>query len=221
MMQLIRTLLARLRALRLALTTALFYQRIKWLYPNVTLGRNIQVYGPLIWKVSRQSTVVIGDNVVFRSSTEHNAVGIYSPVTIAVASGATLRIDHDCGFSGTSICVWSAVTIGPYCNFGGNTSLWDTDFHPLDYKLRRVQTEGAQTAPITVGADAFVGAGAIVLKGTQIGERSIVGAGSVVTRRIPADEIWAGNPARFIRRVAQAETPVSEPIDLLVTVKTD
>ena len=47
----------------------------------------------------------------------------------------------------------------------------------------------------------FIGANSIILKGVTIGERSIIGAGSVVTKNIPDDEIWAGNPAKFIRKI--------------------
>lgn len=47
----------------------------------------------------------------------------------------------------------------------------------------------------------FIGAGTTILKGTTIGSRSIIGAGSIVSGTIPADEIWAGNPARRIRGI--------------------
>ncbi|WP_338875456.1 acyltransferase [Spirosoma sp. SC4-14] len=202
MIQLIRRVLNLIRTSWQAIQNALFYQRIKLFYPNVTLGKNIQLYGRLVWKVAPGAKVVIGDNVVFRSATKHNAIGLYNPVIISVANGASLYIDHDCGFSGTSINVADSITIGPYCNLGGNTCLWDNDFHPLDYQLRRIQLEGFRKASIQIGADAFIGANSIVLKGVTIGERAIIGAGSVVTRSIPADQIWAGNPARFIRNVS-------------------
>ncbi|MCD7824200.1 MAG: hypothetical protein LUG86_09355 [Oscillospiraceae bacterium] len=57
------------------------------------------------------------------------------------------------------------------------------------------------TRPVAVGNGAFIGAHTIILKGVTVGEKSIVGAGSVVTKSIPDGEIWAGNPAHFIRKV--------------------
>jgi acetyltransferase-like isoleucine patch superfamily enzyme len=57
------------------------------------------------------------------------------------------------------------------------------------------------TKPVVIRDGAFIGAHTIVLKGVTIGERSVVGAGSVVTKDIPDGEIWAGNPARFIRKL--------------------
>ena len=56
-------------------------------------------------------------------------------------------------------------------------------------------------APVVIKDNAFIGAKVIVLKGVTIGENSIIGAGSVVTRSVPDNEIWAGNPAKFIRKV--------------------
>ena len=58
-----------------------------------------------------------------------------------------------------------------------------------------------KTAPISIEKDAFIGGGTIILKGVRIGEESVVGAGSVVTKSIPAKEIWADNPAKFIRKL--------------------
>ena len=56
-------------------------------------------------------------------------------------------------------------------------------------------------APVVIEDNVFIGARCIILKGVTIGENSVVGAGSVVTKSIPANEIWAGNPAKFIRKI--------------------
>lgn len=56
-------------------------------------------------------------------------------------------------------------------------------------------------AKVTIEHDVFVGAGCIILKGVTIGACSVIGAGSVVTKNIPANQVWAGNPARFIRNL--------------------
>lgn len=76
----------------------------------------------------------------------------------------------------------------------------DTDFHPLAPEGRRYRSElEAQAEPVEIGDDVFVGARAIILRGVTVGEGSVVGAGSVVTRDIPAYSVCAGNPARVIR----------------------
>ena len=77
----------------------------------------------------------------------------------------------------------------------------DTDFHPLDYISRRVGIDGTLTAPIRIEDDVFIGAGVIIMKGVTIGKHSVIGAGAVVTKSVPENEVWAGNPAHFIRKV--------------------
>lgn len=57
------------------------------------------------------------------------------------------------------------------------------------------------TSPIRKGDEVFIGADVIILKGVSIGERSIIGAGSVVTKDVPPDKIWAGPPAKFVRKI--------------------
>jgi acetyltransferase-like isoleucine patch superfamily enzyme len=58
-----------------------------------------------------------------------------------------------------------------------------------------------RTDPVKIKKYAFIGGGSIILKGVTVGENSIIVAGSVVTRDIPDNEIWGGNPAKFIRKV--------------------
>lgn len=88
------------------------------------------------------------------------------------------------------------VIIGDYTLFGPAVQIY-TATHPLDAAERRRGLEAAK--PITIGRDVWVGGGAIICPGVTIGDRSVIGAGSVVTKDIPADVIAAGNPCRVIR----------------------
>ena len=76
-----------------------------------------------------------------------------------------------------------------------------TPEHPLDAIARR----GEETArPIVIGDDVWIGGGAIVLAGVTVGDRSVIGAGSVVTRDVPSDVVVVGNPAKIVRRLTPA-----------------
>ena len=76
--------------------------------------------------------------------------------------------------------------------------IWDTDFHAIEYN-DRCKNVNIKSAPIFIKEGAFIGACSIILKGVTIGKHSVIGAGSVVTKNIPDNEIWGGNPARFIK----------------------
>lgn len=166
-----------------------------------SLGNNVVFYGRPLLRILPGAKISVGDNVNFISAPSANLVGLTKPMSMVVLQGATLNIGGDTGFSGVSIVCHESITIGQYCNIGGNVWIWDTDFHSLDWQIRRKTSAGPSTKPIVIGNDVFVGANTIILKGVEIGDRSIVGAGSVVSKNIPADELWAGNPARFVRKI--------------------
>jgi acetyltransferase-like isoleucine patch superfamily enzyme len=84
---------------------------------------------------------------------------------------------------------------------GANTTIVDTDFHPLDPTERRLRPAEAKTAPIFIEDDVFIGMNCLILKGVRLGQGSVVGAGSVVTKDVPPGSIVAGNPAQVIRRI--------------------
>lgn len=79
--------------------------------------------------------------------------------------------------------------------------IYDNDFHSISYTERINGDKNIKAAPVIIQDSAFIGAHSIILKGVTIGARSVVGAGSVVAKSIPSDEVWAGNPARFIRKL--------------------
>ena len=87
---------------------------------------------------------------------------------------------------------------------GANCQIYDTDFHPLESRYRFGEERNnsyIRRKSVIIEDGAFIGSGTIVLKGTHIGSRSIIGAGSVVCGEIPAFEVWAGAPARFIKKI--------------------
>ncbi|HWI37800.1 MAG TPA: DapH/DapD/GlmU-related protein [Burkholderiales bacterium] len=88
------------------------------------------------------------------------------------------------------------VRIGDFTLFGPGVQIL-TPLHPLDAELRRRQEYGK---PIEIGADVWIGGGALILAGVEIGSRAVFGAGSVVTRDVPDDVSAAGNPCRVIRK---------------------
>ena len=122
-----------------------------------------------------------------------------------------ITIGDNVGIS--SACIWSqtSITIGNNVNIGGDCLIMDSDAHPHDYIKRRnnyVMEVGINnylqeipSKPIIIGDDCWIGARCIILKGVSIGARSIIAAGSVVTKDIPADCIAAGCPTKILKRL--------------------
>ena len=90
------------------------------------------------------------------------------------------------------------VEIGDFAQFGPAVQIY-TATHPLNAALRRQQEFGK---PIVIGADVWVGGGAVICPGVRVGAKSVIGAGSVVTRDVPPGVFAAGNPCRIIREIA-------------------
>ena len=84
--------------------------------------------------------------------------------------------------------------------FGPNVQIY-TATHPMNHKIRAEGLEFAK--PILIGDDVWVGGSAVICPGVTIGDRSVIGAGSVVTKNIPPDAFAAGNPCRVIRSLKE------------------
>ena len=73
---------------------------------------------------------------------------------------------------------------------GGSCNIWDTDFHSKDADIRGTTEDRGECAPILIGERAFIGAHSVLLKGTCIGVRAIVGAASVGSLKVANDQVF-------------------------------
>ncbi len=105
--------------------------------------------------------------------------------------GRHVFINYHCIFLDCAL-----IDIGDDVQIGPAVQLY-TAMHPLDAGVRRSGLESA--SPIRIGHDVWIGGGAVVLPGVTIGDRSVVGAGSVVVHSVPPDTLVVGNPARIAR----------------------
>ena len=169
--------------------------RIQW-DKSVIIGGRLLVKG-------KPGSISIGSNTVINSEKKAVPLGYQTQTVFWTIDEGKIIIGRNCGISNATFCSASRLILGDYVTIGGGVKLFDTDFHSLDYEKRvdYVDDNDRQSAPITVKSGAFIGAGSIILKGVTIGSKSIIGAGSVVTKDVPDREIWAGNPAKMIRRL--------------------
>lgn len=167
---------------------------------GVVFGKNLCVPGKVLWSICG-GKIKIGDNFYFSSGYGVNPISSNLQGAIYMEKGASLKIGNNVGMSSTRMWIHDSVTIGDNVKIGACVLITDTDAHPLDYLARRSSNEGTKSAPIVIEDDVWVGAHSIILKGITIGARSIIGAGSVVVRSIPADCVAAGNPCKVIKSI--------------------
>lgn len=147
---------------------------------------------------------IIGGQFIFESSIGNITIGEHSFI-----GGSTF-------ISRSSITIGSNVTIAWGC------TIYDHDSHSLNYMERRKDISDelydirngrnfithknwdvVNSKPITICDDAWIGMNCIILKGVTIGEGAIVGAGSVVTKDVPAWTVVAGNPAKVVKKITK------------------
>lgn len=102
------------------------------------------------------------------------------------------------GANSTFIAI-QRIEIGENCLIGDRVTVFDSDFHDVNPLNRRVNRGAA--LPVRLGANVWVGSQCLILKGVSIGDNSVIGAGSVVSRSIPENCIACGNPARVVRHL--------------------
>lgn len=174
--------------------------KISFVLHKAAISKGVVINGRL--RLYGKGKLFLSDGVKINSRYRNNPIGGQTFSSFYIKENAIISIGQDTGMSNVSIYAAKGVSIGNHTKIGGSVKIYDTDFHSLSYEDRMDrETDYPKTAEVKIGNNVFIGANTIVLKGVTIGDRSIIGAGSVVTKIIPEDEMWAGNPAKFIRKI--------------------
>ena len=171
---------------------------------NVEYGKNFVINGFVKLIISNGAAIKIGDHFRLNSGKLFNPIGRNQKSLFVVNRDAELIIGNNVGMSSVAIICAKRIVFGDNIKVGGNTVFYDTDFHSINY-LERISApeikKNVKIKPIFISNNVFIGGHSLILKGTEIGENSIIGGGSVVSGKIPPNEVWAGNPAKFIKRI--------------------
>jgi len=175
-----------------------FMMKLIMFLKKIDYGQDVKFYGLTKFKKSSNSIIRIGHFCTFRSWSSSNLIGINRPCIItSISDRGKLEIGSHCGFSGTVIGCFKEIIIGDYVKCGANTLITDSDWHPDDPR-------SGDPRPIHIKNNVWLGVNVTVLKGVTIGENSIIGAGSVVTKDVPDNVIAAGNPCKIIKKIVDA-----------------
>lgn len=173
------------------------YHGVETQYGYVTL------IGLPIIKRHQNSRILIGNGVTLISTSNGNVAGINHPVVLAtLKENAIIELVGDNGISGSAIVAKSNIYLGKGAGLGINTSVYDTDFHPVSPELREKNwSNNEKVQKVIIEENVWLAANVMVLKGVTIGKGSVVGAKSLVNKTIPANCLYAGNPAKFIKNI--------------------
>lgn len=177
---------------------------IKCWYFNVKKGKNCKCFGKIIIFRGYGSQIKIGNNCTFVSdSSRSTASTIFAPVRLKTYNkSAKIIIGNNVGLNGTSIvCRSTTVSIGDGAMIAPNCMIIDSNFHALwPPDSRDINPAFDTDRPVIIGNNSWIGSQCIILKGVEVGENSIIAAGSVVSKSIPSNVIAGGNPIRIIKR---------------------
>jgi len=177
---------------------------IKFVFNGVKFNTDYIAHGVPIINVSLKGKVIIGKKFAMNNGKYRNMIGRQQRCYFIVEKGGELAIGNNVGISSTAIVCHNKISIGNNIRIGGGVVIYDSDFHSLNAQHRNNIPEiknSVRTAPINIKDGVFVGAHSIILKGVTIGSNSIIGAGSVVTKSVPDNEIWGGNPAKCLKKI--------------------
>jgi acetyltransferase-like isoleucine patch superfamily enzyme len=182
---------------------ALPYIRLMFGLHGLGWGRRWRILGMPIVQRYRGSQIALGDGLELRSWRSSYPLAPIHPVVLATrTAGALIQIGRDVAMTGATLVAAERISIGDRVLIGANATIVDTDFHPLDPTERRRDILAGAHAAVTIEDDVFIGMHSLILKGVRVGAGSVIGAGSVVTRDVPAGAVVAGNPARVITPIA-------------------
>ena len=174
--------------------------------PNVVFGdgfycESAQIFRHLKSKAER--AVVLGDHV-----------SCYAGCSFAIGVNGSCCVGDFTLMNGALVMAEERIEIGSHCLISWNVGIADSDFHPLAPAQRIVDAHALapffkdrpprpklRTAPVIISDNVWIGMNAIILKGVSIGENSVVAAGAVVTKSVPANTVVAGNPAVTVREL--------------------
>ncbi len=215
-MRRLRTFIARLYVaiwlFRLrALAGWLALLRFRLIYPDLQVGRHPRIWGRFTLMMFADSRVVIGDDLHMVSSPDRSGITLFSRCSFTTYPGGEIRIGNRVGLNGTTITSKKQVQIGDGTMIAPNVIIVDSDFHaqwPPDARL--ISSTADIDRPVAIGANVWIGMNSVILKGTTIGDNSIIGASSLVSGDIPPNVVAGGNPARVLRPLGPPDDPAAD-----------
>jgi acetyltransferase-like isoleucine patch superfamily enzyme len=148
--------------------------------------------------IKNQGKIEIGNKVFLNSFPDGE---LFKTGLLAHLTGSLIKIGDNCFLNGTVIHARETVIIGNNCMFGPGVVILDNDSHNTSIEPAVRRSGEINVIPVIIGNNVWVGMHSIIMKGVHIGDNSIIASGSVVTKDVPSNQLYGGNPAKFIKKL--------------------
>ena len=157
-------------------------------YKRISIGKNSIIKRRNEFKLTNNYKIEIGDNCILKEASYF----LLTKPNPYLKIGNSVGIGRNC-----YIAIKSKLVIGDNTRLGHNITILDNE-HRFN-KDDLISNQPARIEEITIGKDCWIGSNTTILRGVKIGNNSVIGANSLVNKNIPSDQIWAGNPCKFIK----------------------
>ncbi len=172
----------------------------RFIYPGLSVGAQPQIWGRFDVMMFPESRIAIGNHLHMVSSSSRSAITLFSRSSLTAFAGAQIEIGNGVGLNGTTVTSKKRIQIGDRTMVAPNVIIVDSDFHaPWPPEARWTSSTADTDREVVIGKNVWIGMNTVILKGSTIGDNTIIGACSLVTGDIPANVIAGGSPAKVLR----------------------
>lgn len=163
-----------------------------WKIRGVSLADRIIVEGTTP-RLYAAGAITLGSRLMFRCRHVKSQISSQPKSTLKIGDRVFIN-------GGCIIDASLSIEVGDHCKLGDGCQIRDSNYHEID------EGAGVKQAPIKIGRNVWLGTNAMIMPGVEIGDHSVVGANSVVTKSVPPRTLVSGNPAKVIRELDASET---------------
>ena len=166
---------------------------------KLIIGKNFKVWGSIRFLIDGNGKILIGDDFHAVSSRRRSYLTLFSPCHLTIVRSGKIILGKHVGLNGNTIISKKKIEIKDETMIGPNTIIIDHDGHSIS-PINRWNSDD-EPKEISIGKNCWIGMNCIILKGVNIGDNTVIAAGSVVIKSCDKDSLYAGNPAKKIKNI--------------------